>query len=414
MRFMKVHGSLAVLTMLFTITEARAEPCSALIDEPATPIPKIYIENGDTQEPLVKRLGKLLVASSTPLRIVYRNRPTCNIRDSLFEKKVMTEVREGAPPALRTVKYIPVDPTQEPRECTVPLPADAAVAPRIELGIGATYISSCSAKVQPADIAAREGPIQAYGFIAHKSSSQVAITAEEGYLAYGFAAGTGEAQPWVVQELRFKRGNTASTTLTMSSAVRLRPAEMKAAPDSTRSEDIITGILGAANREAALGILGTELFDLQRASDIKMLAFKSFGQRFAYFPDKTNATFDKANVRDGHYLPWSPTPYLMEVNASQVPVSASALRIYELVMGLRSEPAVEGLLQVVQSGLVPKCAMKVTRPGDGADLSLYDDPAPCGCYFESKVVGGSTACTACANDTICNGSKCRLGFCEAR
>ncbi len=415
MRFTNVYGSLAVLTTLFKISEARAEDCSALIDEPATPIPKIYIENGDTQEPLVKRLGKLLVASRTPLRIIYRNRPTCNIRDSLFDKRVMTEVREGTPAALRTVRYIPVDPTQEPRECNVPLPADAASAQRIELGIGATYISSCSVKAQPTDVAVREGPVQAYGFITHKSSSQVAITAEEGYLAYGFAAGAGEAQPWVVQELRFKRGNTASTTLTMSSAVRLKPLEMKAAPDQARSEDIITGIIGASNPEASLGILGTELFDQQRASNIKMLAFKTFGQRFAYFPDRTNATFDKENVRDGHYLPWAPTPYILEVDASRAPVSANALRIYELVMGLRTEATVDGLLQVVQSGLVPKCAMKVTRSGDGADLSLYSDPAPCGCYFESKVPGGATtACTACTNDATCNGGTCRLGFCEAK
>lgn len=414
-RALGVALALTVLAMTGGAAAANGDPCAALTDEDNA-VPVIYIENGDTQEPLVKKLGKLLMQSSTKLRIFYRNRPTCNIRNDLFSGTTMITTSDGA--TARPVRYIPgsaaFDPSSPAPVCTVP---DVAPGPPISLGIGATYLSSCpQTPAQPADIGVVDGPVQAYGFITNKNSSQVAITAEEGYLAYGFAEGAGEAAPWIVQNLRFKRGNTASTTLTMSSAIRLLPTQLQTAAASGTSEDLITSVINSANPEATLGMLGTELFD-QRRADIKLLAFKSFGQRFAYFPDSTNATFDKQNVRDGHYLPWSPTPYIAKVTPGTTTfVDANARRIFELVMGTRTGDDVDGLLQVISSGLVPECAMKVTRAGDGADLALYSDPAPCACYFEKNVPQGTTTCTTCTvgNDAPCGGGKCRRGFCEAK
>jgi hypothetical protein len=394
---------------------ASGDPCAALTDEDNA-IPTLYVENGDTQEPMLKKLGKALMQSSTKLRLVYRNRPTCNIRNDMFNGAQMLTVTDGTTP--RPVRYIPAsaafDPTTAAPTCTVP---DVAPGKPIQLGIGATYLSSCTqTPAQPADVAVLEGPVQAYGFITHKDSSQVAITAEEGYLAFGFTEGLGQAAPWIVQNLRFKRGNTASTTLTMSAAIRLLPSQMKAAADSGTSELLISSVSGSNNPEATLGILGMDLFD-QHRNDIKLLAFKTFGQKYAYLPDSTNASFDKQNVRDGHYVPWSPTPYISKVTAGSTTfLDDSARRVYELVMGTRASDDVNGLLPVVTSGLVPKCAMKVTRAGDGADLALYSDPGPCGCFFEKNVPQGATTCAACTvgNDGPCNGGKCRLGFCEAK
>lgn len=414
----KALGCALAVAFISVAGEARGadgDACASLTDEDNS-VPAIYIENGDTQEPLVKKIGKRLMQSSTKLRVFYRNRPTCNIRNDLFSGASMITVVDGT--TARPVRYIPADPAFDPASaaptCTVP---DAPPAATIALGIGATYLSSCpQTPAQPADVGVFEGPIQAYGFITNKSSSQVAITAEEGYLAYGFTEDGGEAAPWTVQNLRFKRGNTASTTLTMASAIRLLPTQMKAAESSGTSEALITAVMNSNAPEATLGILGTELYD-QRRADIKLLAFKSFGQRYAYFPDSTNVSFDKQNVRDGHYLPWSPTPYIAKVTPGTNTIAdPNARRIYELVMGARAGDDVDGLADVVGSGLVPTCAMKVTRAGDGADLSLYDDPAPCDCYFEAKVPQGMTSCTACTvgDDSPCNGGACRFGYCEVK
>jgi hypothetical protein len=258
-----------------------------------------------------------------------------------------------------------------------------------------------------------DGPNQAYGFIVNKGSQEVAITAEEGYLAFGFTGGTGEAAPWLDQNLRFIRGTTASTTLTMAAAMGLKSGQLKAAAPSQTSLILLNAVAQAADAQAAIGILGTELFD-QKRGDVKLLAFKAFGQRYAYFPDSTSTAFDKQNVRDGHYLPWAPTPYLFEDDGTGSPKDANARRVFELLLEKRVEGDVNGLKQVIDSGLVPQCAMKVKRDFDGGDLSLFDPPDPCGCFFEANVPQGSTTCTACTDDGPCAGGKCRFGYCEAK
>lgn len=412
--------SLAVAVGLTATSRASAQPaCNSLPDEPAAgAIPKLYIENGDTQEPLIRALGKLLVKSATPLRIIYRNRPTCNIRVDMFTGNKMFAVTDGT--TARTVRYVHVNQAEDPTECTVPAKDSTDVnnpLQPITLGIGATYLTSCTDAV-PANpsLGIFDGPIQAYGFVTNVKSTQNAITAEEGYLAYGFTEGAGEANPWVVQALRFKRSNTASTSLTMAAAIRLKTSEMKTAPALVpeTSNQLIAEVQKDTNPEATLGILGMDLYDVNR-DKVKVLPFKSFGQRFAYYPDKTSTTFDKQNVRDGHYLPWSPTPYMAIMDGTGKIADPAAKRFYDLVLGLRRDPDVDGLRVTAQTGLIPECAMKVTREGDGADLKLYDDPAPCGCFFEKNVrVEGGATCKACTDDTPCGGGKCRHGYCEAK
>jgi hypothetical protein len=68
---------------------------------------------------------------------------------------------------------------------------------------------------------------------------------------------------------------------------------------------------------------------------------------------------------------------------------------------------------VISSGLVPSCAMKVQRMSEGGDLSLYQAPEPCGCYFDFKATGATT-CTACSSTSPCATGTCRHGYCEAR
>jgi hypothetical protein len=407
----------AVLAALLCSKAASAQqpPCRSLPDEPsAGDIPKIYIESGDTQEPLIKRLGRKLLDGPSPLRVIYRNRPTCSLRDDLFLKKQIVDVTEGNPPARRTIRYFPVA-GGDPVECLADATAQSDT-PRFDLGIGATYLSSCSAQTQPADMAVKNGPVQAYGFVTKKDSAQVAITAEEGYFAYGFPEAQGGAEPWIVQDLRFKRNDTASTTLTIGAAIRVPASKMQTRTGGAfpTSEALITAVLASTNAAATLGILGVELYDDRRATDLKLLAFKSFGQRYAYFPDSTSTSFDKANVRDGHYLPWSPTPYIFLSSDGATPSDAKVKRLFDLVSGTAVEANVNGLDEVAAVSLVPECAMKVTRAGDGAELALFDAPAPCGCYFEARVRSGSTACTACANDGPCGGGKCRFGYCEKK
>lgn len=385
---------------------ALAAPCTSLGAQPI-----VFIENGDTQEPLVKRLGARLINSATPVRIVYKNRRTCDLALDMYTPNAM--VNDAI-----AIKYIPSateDPTWTPLSVTPSCEADAG-GNTIGLGIGATFISSCTnlPGVRPADLVEVRGPVQAYGFIVPSASSQIAVTAQEGYFAYGFPAGTGQAVPWIDQALRFSRGPTASTALSTAAAIGLKASQLKGTvPVGNTSTEVLNFVATSGNPEATIGLMGTEVYDAAR-NQVKLLAFKGFGQRFAYFPDFSATAFDKKNVRDGHYLPWAPTPYLARVDGTGKAVDPNVQRIIDLVLGTRVDADVNGLDQVIASGLVPECAMGVQRDFDGGPLSLYAPPESCACYYDAKVPQGTTKCATCTADAQCGTGKCRRGYCEVR
>jgi hypothetical protein len=386
---------------------AEAALCSALGAQPI-----VYIENGDTQEPLVKKLGAQLIKSATPIRLVYKNRRTCDLAVDMYTPNALVA------DAIAT-KYIPSpteDPTWTPLSVTPscdPDPGGVAIG----LGIGATFLSSCTnlPATKPADLAIANGPVQSYGFIVPGASSQIAMTAQEGYFAYGFAGNTGMAMPWLDQALRFSRGPTASTALTCAAAIGLKGSQLKGTvPAGNTSTEVLNFVATSGSPDATLGLMGTEVYDGAR-NLVKLLAFKGFNQRYAYFPDFSATSFDKKNVRDGHYLPWAPTPYITRVDVGTGKATdPNVQRIIDLVFGVRVDADVNGTDQVIAAGLVPECAMGVQRAFDGGDLSLYAPPEPCSCYFEAKVPQGSTKCSKCTDSSSCGAGKCRRGYCEVR
>jgi hypothetical protein len=97
-----------------------------------------------------------------------------------------------------------------------------------------------------------------------------------------------------------------------------------------------------------------------------------------------------------------------------VPKNANVKYVMDMVLGNALSPRFESdpLEVVIARGLIPQCAMKVTRPLEGAALSLFDHPEPCHCYFDSKVA--TTSCKQCGDDNACGGGKCRHGYCEAK
>ncbi|MDB4934524.1 MAG: hypothetical protein JWP87_1496 [Labilithrix sp.] len=385
---------------------AEAAPCASLGTQPI-----VYIENGDTQEPLVKRLGQKLLASASPVRLVYKNRRTCDLALDMYSA---TPMKNDA----IAIKYIPSateDPAWDPSKPAPSCDADAG-GNAVDLGIGATYISSCTnLPAKPTDLSELTGPVQSYGFIVPKASSQIAITAQEGYFAYGFADATGMASPWVDQALRFSRGPTASTALTCAAAIGVKASQLKGTvPAGNTSTEVLNLVATSPTPEATIGLMGTEVYDQSR-DKVKLLAFKGFGQRYAYFPDFSSTSFDKKNVRDGHYLPWAPTPYLARVNGvTGMANNPNVQRILSLVVSAKSEATVSGIDEVIASGLVPECAMGVQRPFDGANLSLYAPVEPCACYFDAKVAQGTTTCKTCTDNSTCGDGKCRRGYCEVR
>lgn len=390
---------------------APTAPCASL---PGT---VVYIESGDTQENLLKRLGRHL-RDNADITLAFTLTGSCTLTSDMY-----TGARIAAN---STLKYIPSTaenpswtPSQAEATCTT-----GSTGPPIDVAISALIVQSCGLGGAPAGsgFALVQGPNQAYTFVAPTASSQTAIWAEEAYYAFGFGDNNPLGAPWNSEQFLFIRPTTKSTLVATALNIDVPPAKWKGVPEAA-SSDVVNAVTNSSNPEATLGILGAEVYDGDRGKGIKTLAFQAFGQHGAYYPDSTATAFDKQNVRDGHYTLWSPTVYIVPVDANDVPTNPAVKYMLDLVLGDPGATppdggtAFDGLADVVDVGLIPQCAMQVSRTDDGGNLSPYAPPAPCSCYYLSKVAGATgtpAGCTPCAGDSDCadGGGACIHGFCE--
>jgi hypothetical protein len=317
-------------------------------------------------------------------------------------------------PMTVNLKYVPStaenatwDPSQPSLSCS-------NTSQPIDVAISAVFVSACTNQSPPSPLGLITGPIEGYGFLVPKASTQTAIVAEEAYFAFGFGS-LGGITPWNDETYFQIRPPTKSTIVTTGDTIRLNPTKWRGNPWD-KSTDLLNAIATATVPEQTIGIIGVEVYDQSR-DKTSLLAYRAYEQRYAYYPDSTSTSFDKRNLRDGHYLIWTPTVYIAAVDSNNVPTNPNVARLVKLVLGTAQGDDVDGLSSVVKVGLVPDCAMKVSRTVDGGDLSLYSPAHPCGCYFESKIPGATAApagCVSCANDSACGAGKCNNGYCEVQ
>jgi hypothetical protein len=396
-------------------------PCSGL---PGT---IVYIESGDTQEALLKKLGRQL-RDTADITIVYWLTGSCSLTPNLYNG---TAIAPG-----QVMDYIPStleNPTWTTADAESTCSITTATPP--QLGISALYPESCGLGLPEAGAAVGliDGPIQAYTFIVPPSvftSDGMAIYAEEAHTAFGANKGTGlvtlnGSAEWNDPTQMFFRPTTKSTLVSTAFNIELTAAVMaQGAVQESASSGVLTAV-AAATSANAIGILGDEVYDTQGRGKVNVLAFKAFGQDAAYFPDSTPTAFDKQNIRDGHYAMWSPTVYLTDVDSTGEPTNPAIKYITDTIMGSSTAvppdggAPIDGLADITGVGLTPGCAMQVTRatPLDGTPISPAATPPTCTCYFLSIIPGatGTPAnCTTCTTDSSAcpSGQTCLRGFCE--
>jgi len=236
--------------------------------------------------------------------------------------------------------------------------------------------------------------------------------------ASGFGADVGMVMPWTNPAEVFTRAVTASTLVAWANNIGVLPVNKFKGTPENKSTDVVNALKNAADPEAAIGILGDEVYDQNRAT-LNVLAYRAYHQYHAYYPDSTPSSIDKQNIRDGHYTVWSPTVYMYYQSAASppVPVNPNAKWVVDLIANRTDAtptPDFDVSSMVVDVGLVPLCEMEVNRSVEGGDFSLYSPDEPCGCFFDSRV-GKTPTCAACDASTPCAGSTvCRHGFCEAK
>jgi hypothetical protein len=390
--------------------------CSSLA-EIGTPL---YVTGSTAVKPFLQQIAQQLAVQK--VFVVYTSVGSCTGVDAIVNGTLM---RTGAAPLATTATYWDTS-ASTGKPCDLP-----AAGVNADLGISDVFAPSCPgfelANLEALKIRDAHGPIQTMTFAVPSNSKYREISQQAAYLVFGFGKDgqvldvTGQNAIWSDETSLLQRSASSGTQAMLAAAIGVPPALWKG--KSNKSSDDVASLLqaGSATQSAAdatLGILGADYIDSRNLrAQIRMLAYQDSHQNCAVTPDSSDTAKDKRNVRDGHYPIWGPLHLLYKVNDNGEPQNAAIrqplLDVVGYLSGAKALPNGVNLIDVyAQSGLVPECAMRVTRGADGGEVKPTRPQNPCGCLFEKKATG-STDCQPCKVQGDCAaGQTCSQGYCE--
>jgi hypothetical protein len=275
----------------------------------------------------------------------------------------------------------------------------------------------CTNTTLPADAKDFPAPVQTLNVIVGVNSQEQSISAEALYFIYGFGS-AGQAAPWTNNAHIVKRTPTSFVHLFLASAIGVPPASFKGDVQVTTNPDSIAKVVefSATSQNTAIGYVSGSAADKARAT-VKTLAFQAKDQTCAYWPDSGPTKNDKANVLNGQYALWTPGHWFARVNSSGAIINPDVKNLIDWYDAKAEPPTgVDVIGLAIDSGDIPRCAMKVTRAGLTGAISSFAPENPCTHYFEKRATG-ETDGKVCTNDDACGSvsstSKCRFGYCEA-
>lgn len=361
----------------------------------------IYVTGSTNLPPLIKAVQPLLYAGMPPHTVVFAPQTSCKgaaaIYDPVASKHLIVDT-----PNNWAFYY---DPSGNQTFCLLD-PAGNTV----DVGESDVYPQSCNYS-PTLGIADYTGPIQAITFVVPAGSKQPSISAEAAHLVFGAGGNHDQTLPWTDPRLYFIRSAGTGTVQLPSRAITIDPGAWWGI-DRLSADNLVASLeaVDPSQAEGAIGILSSDFADRSRAN-LRVLAFQQHGQRYAYYPDRAADSFDKANVRDGHYPIWGAI-HFMAATDNAVPSEAARALITQFTVPKLDPTLVSA---IIDAGFVPPCAMKVTHSSEIGPLSAFQPDFPCGCFYDKKVTG-QASCQACTTPGDCTGAAraCNYGFCEAQ
>jgi len=413
------------LVVLLAGARAAATPLCSSLPNP------MYFSGSASSLTILENLAVKVGADAIPTTYVFQPSASCGaIATVLSDLNPTTTPNNCASPGCitGTAEYFTTDPTSG-QVVTNPCTLDAA-GDHVDVALSDLFTSSCPSLVGDAtkllDVL---GPVHATVFVTPQPSIDAntlsfprSISAQQAYFVLGFPMG-GAIAPWINPMRVFLQDPTETSEIIMSDFIGVPPALMLGTDvdDNLGDTGVLQAIdgnegLGVQNLNQDIGIMSGALYDQHRATELQALAFAVVGQTYAYYPDQTSTSFEKQNVRDGHYVPWTYLHAFVRVTPSG---SATTVNAKNFVAFFSAATPLDGYSiqdAALDSHLIPVCAMGVQREFDGPDLQRYSDPAPCDCWYGSRASGGTAplGCNPCATTANCaSGQVCRSGFCEA-
>jgi ABC-type phosphate transport system substrate-binding protein len=292
--------------------------------------------------------------------------------------------------------------------CTLD-PADGMVA---DIGASDVFYSTCYlgqavAPALPTGVSENLGPVQIMNFAVPYMSSQQSISLAAAYYVFGFGGGPYPVPPWTdPTELQIRSANSGTQSL-IAAAIGVPSGQWKGVSHGTSAQ--VGSALAAAGTgsqaaiDSALGILASDYL-IQNPQVVKGLAVMDDNQSCAYYPSSTATARDNANTRDGHYPLWGPSHFYARIDpATNVPLKAGVTQFIDGLNGVTAIAGLDLVAEYASKGLVPQCAMHVTRANDGGDYVPFKPPVTCNCYFD-LIATGTTSCKSCNTSADCPSS----------
>src|SRR5262249_26772931 len=151
------------------------------------------------------------------------------------------------------------------------------------------------------------------------------ISAAAAHILFGEGGSNGLVPPWSDPRLFFIRSAGNADIQLPAHAINVPPTQWwgidRLSSDNLR--DSMEGI-DPTTAEKAIGVLSPTFADRAR-SNLRELAFEADQQICGFLPDSTPTSFDKRNVRDGHYSIWGPLHLFAAITNGVPSPAASAL-----------------------------------------------------------------------------------------
>jgi hypothetical protein len=297
-------------------------------------------------------------------------------------------------------------------------PCTVAVGQKADVAISDVFYETCGFGARPAAVGDFSGPAQAMLIVVPGTASSAvpsSITAEEAADVWGCGA-LGQVSPWLVDNNIQQRNAASGTQNIIARAINVLASSFKGKQNGSTGA-LATSLGTVTPADTGIGFVAADYFDTH--TGLKSLAFRGIDQTKAYYANSTPDSFDKRNVRDGHYLAWGYEHLLVRVDTTGKATTQKAQNFVDWVLAstttTENAPNFDPVTVESAAHVIPLCAMKVKRSSDGGLLSSYTPADTCNCAFEAAANGAPpTSCIACTDDAPCTPSSthCHHGYCE--
>jgi ABC-type phosphate transport system substrate-binding protein len=368
----------------------------------------VYVGGSSAVKPFLAKLAAKLLTENPPIYLVYPNNT-----GSCDGVNYMTQT-DATITGLGAV-YWDGSGSAVPGGCNLEVGGTT-----VDIGASDVFPDTCGLPDPlQADVKDFTGPIQTMTFSVPTSSTATSISAEAAYMVYGFDAAAGkQVTPWTDPTLLFQRDPNSGTETMIATAIKVPAAKWLGGTNTNKTSDDIFGkITGSGDASKIIGILSAAYADLHR-DKVKELPFQAYGQSCGYLPDSSPTAFDKANVRDGHYDIWGPLHLLVHTGSDGKATNPDAQRVID-ALTMAVDPGFDLIQVEAKNGVIPQCAMHVSRDKEVGAMTSVQPTGDCTCKFVTEATGTApTECKTCSTNANCTSDAtrpvCSHGYCEAK